>query len=85
MWVKQEPLTDLFQLHLIQRMLKKKFGKYHIIIFAPKGANIAYIEETLNKYDGKNHLNEVLFPPETEYVTLYKNHGKKLAIIIINL
>lgn len=65
--------------------VKKKFGKYHIIIFAPKGANIAYIEETLNKYDGKNHLNEVLFPPETEYVTLYKNHGKKLAIIIINV
>ena len=63
----------------------KKFGDYHIMIFAPKGTNGAYIEETLNKHDEKNHLNEVLFSPEIEYTTLYKNHEKKFAIIIINI
>lgn len=63
----------------------KKFGDYHIMVFAPKGTNGAYIEETLNKHDEKNHLNEVLFSPEITYTTLYKNHEKKFAIIIINI
>ena len=60
-----------------------EFGDFHISILAPVGTNGAYIEELMFDESYSQHLNEWLFPENTQYLTLFKDYDLKEAIIII--